>query len=340
VVAGGGTGGHIFPALSIANRLERIGVKTIYMGSSSGLERRIVIRKCMYLLPVIGWVDKNLFGKMEFIIRFIPSLIISIYILLKFKPSAIILTGGFVSVPIGISGILCKVPIFTLILDWPVGLAARLFSNYSEEVFLPYEGNFSTVSNLNKTVTGIPLRKDIFCADKEVALRYFKLDKNKKTLLIIGGSRGARRLVKLVEELIPEMDSQYWQFIIQKGKHKLKYSGDNIREFNFIERVDLAYAVADFIISRSGAMVTAEIEQTGIPTILIPYPYAYKDHQFHNAQRLSEKCSNIKVVREEEINVNKILKIIEELKDEKIAIKKEDAAEKIIKRMEHYVWKN
>jgi UDP-N-acetylglucosamine--N-acetylmuramyl-(pentapeptide) pyrophosphoryl-undecaprenol N-acetylglucosamine transferase len=337
-VAGGGTGGHIFPALSIADHLERIGVKTIYMGSSSGLERRIVIMREMYLLPVIGWVDKNFLGKMEFIIRFIPSLIISIYILLKFKPSAILLTGGFASVPIGISGILCKVPIFTLILDWPVGLAARIFSNYSEEVFLPYEGNFSTISNLNKTVTGIPLRENIFYAHKEEALKYFKLDKNKKTLLMIGGSRGALRLVKLVEKLIPRMDSQYWQFIIQKGEHKLKYIGNNIRGFNFIERIDLAYAVADFIISRSGAMVTAEIEQTGIPSILIPYPYAYKNHQFYNAQRLSEKRSNIKVVREKEINVDKILKIIEELKDEKIDIRKEDAAEKIIKRMGNYVW--
>ena len=340
MVAGGGTGGHIFPALSIADHLERTGVKTIYIGSSSGLERRIVTRKGMYLLPVIGWVDKNFFGKIEFIIRFIPSLIISIYILLKFKPSAILLTGGFVSVPTGISGILCKIPIFTLILDWPVGLAARLFSNYSKEVFLPYECNFSTISNLNKIITGIPVREDIFYAHKEEALKYFNLDRDKKTLLILGGSRGARKLVKLVEELISRMDSKCWQFIIQKGEHKLKYSSDNIRQFNFIERVDLAYTVADFIISRSGAMVTAEIEQTGIPSILIPYPYAYKNHQFYNAQRLSEKRSNIRVVREEEINFDKILKIIEELKDKKIAIEKEDAAEKIIKRMEHYVWQN
>lgn len=305
-----------------------------------GLEKRIARRDRMYLLPVIGWVDRNIFGKFAFLLRFIPSILFSMYIILRYRPKAILLTGGFASGPIGIAGIICRLPIFTLILDSYPGLAVRLFSRYSVEVFLPFDNDFSTIPASNKTVTGIPVRDYILTADKNEAIKYFSLDNDKKTLLVIGGSRGAKTLVELAEELIPKMDNKIWQFIIQTGDHKLKCKGENIKEFKFIDRIDLAYAIADIIIARSGAMVTAEIEQSGIPTVFIPYPYAYKDHQFYNAKRLAENRANIRVIREGEINIENLIGIINHLSDKRLIVRREDATEKIIKKMEEYVWEN
>ena len=305
-----------------------------------GLEKRIVRRDWMYLLPITGWVDRNILGKLEFLLRLIPSLVLSFYILLRYRPDVILITGGFVSVPVGIAGIIFRTPIFTLILDSYPGLAVRYLSRYSVEVFLPFHGLFPGIHASRKTVTGIPLREDILSADKNEAIKYFSLDKNKKTLLMLGGSRGAKTLVLLAGELISRLDRGDWQFIIQTGKHKLKRIGKNTKEVSFIERIDLAYAIADIIISRAGAMVTAEIERIGIPTIFIPYRYASEDHQFHNAKRLASKRDNITVVREEEINIEELVETIDHLFVTRLNVVQEDASEKIVKRIEEYVWKN
>jgi len=340
VISGGGTGGHIFPALSVANRLEQKGVRTIYIGSNSGLERKIVHRDRTFLLPTVGWVGRNIFGKADSLLRFIPSIVSSLYILQRYRPEAILLTGGFASVPIGIAGIVFHVPIFTLVLDSNPGLAARFFSRHSKEVFLPFNEVVTYGEPLKKTVTGIPLREDILSGDRNDALRYFSLDTNKKTLLVLGGSRGARFLVTLADKLFLKMDQEDWQFIIQTGKHKLKGFGENIRKISFIERMDFAYALADVIISRAGAMVTHEIESSGIPTIFIPYPYAYRDHQFHNAKRLALKRENVVVMREKDVDVDKLTLMIDRMAGKRLKIAEEDSTEKIIKRMEHYVRKN
>jgi len=341
VISGGGTGGHIFPALSIADGLERKGVRTIYIGSNSGIEKRIARREWMYLLPIIGWVDRNTFGKVEFILRFIPSFFSSLFILLRYRPKAILLTGGFASVPVGIAGIIYRMPIFTLILDSEPGLAVRVFSRYSEEVFLPFDSVFPSIRSLKKTVTGIPVREEILSADKNEAIKYFSLDRDKKTLLVLGGSRGAKTLVGLAEQLIPKLNPKDWQFIIQTGKHRLQINGESIKKLSFIERMGLAYALADIIISRSGALVTAEIEKTGIPTVFIPYPYAAKDHQFHNAKMAAARRNNVKVIREEDIDIDRLIVVINQLVGKRLSVEREeDATERIIKRMEGYVWKN
>jgi UDP-N-acetylglucosamine--N-acetylmuramyl-(pentapeptide) pyrophosphoryl-undecaprenol N-acetylglucosamine transferase len=312
IVSGGGTGGHIYPALAVARKIEKKGYGVIYIGSGSGLERDFVDMKNMYLLPTVGWVNKNLIGKIIFVFRFIPGFIFSVWLIISKKVCAVFNTGAFASLPVSLAGVLLGVPVFTLVLDSKPGKAVNFLSRFSKEVFLPYEDAFPSLKGKKKVVTGIPLREDLTRGKYGEAVNYFSLMPGKKTLLVIGGSRGAKFLAELSENLIPLMKKD-WQFIIQRGDFKIISDHKWVRQFSFIDRMDLAYALSDVIISRAGALATAEIENTGIPAILIPYPYAFRDHQFFNAKRLALKRNNIIIRREEEVDVKNFPKLIERI---------------------------
>ena len=304
----------------------------IYIGSSSGLEKEFVTMKDMFLLPTVGWVGKNLMGKVIFIFRFIPGFFFSVWLIIRRRVCAIFHTGAFASLPVGLAGVILRVPIFTLVLDSKPGKAVNLLSRFSKEIFLPYEGDFPTLEGREKVVTGIPLRENLTEGKYGEAVNYFSLMPGKKTLLVIGGSRGAEFLARLSEKLIPLMGND-WQFIIQRGNFEIAADSQWIRQFSFINRMDLAYSVSDVIVSRAGALATAEIENTGIPAILIPYPYAFKDHQFFNAKRLALKKNNIIIRREEEVDVKNFPKLIETLYGEKISVDKNTSTDKIIERI-------
>ncbi len=304
----------------------------IYIGSSSGLEKKFVTMKDMFLLPTVGWVGKNLMGKIVFIFRFIPGFFFSVWLIIRRRVCAVFHTGAFASLPVGLAGVILRVPVFTLVLDSKPGKAVNLLSRFSREIFLPYEGDFPALEGKKKVVTGIPLRADLTEGKYGEAVNYFSLMPSKKTLLVIGGSRGAEFLARLSEKLIPLMGRE-WQFIIQRGKFEIAAGSQWARQFSFIDRMDLAYAISDVIVSRAGALATAEIENTGIPAILIPYPYAFKDHQFFNAKRLALKKNNIIIKREEEVDVENFPKLIETLYGEKISVDKNNSTDKIIERI-------
>lgn len=292
----------------------------------------------MFLLPTTGWVGKTFIEKVLSSFRFVPGFIFSLFLVWRKKVFAIFNTGAFVSLPISIAGIFLRVPIFTLILDSKPGKAATLLSHFSKEIFLPYEGTFPLIFGKKKTITGIPLREEILKGNPEEALKYFSLKKGKKTLLIIGGSRGARFLAQLAEKLIPLMGKN-WQFIVQRGEFNLKIKSKLLREFPFIDRMDLAYSISDVIIGRAGAITIAEIEALGIPAILIPYPFAASDHQFYNAKRLASRRKNIVVIREKEVVVEDLPELIEKLYLRKEPPKENSSAQKIAERISNYVWK-
>lgn len=332
IVSGGGTGGHIFPALAVARGIENRGFGVIYIGSSSGLEKEFVTMKDMFLLPTVGWVGKNLVGKIIFIFRFVPGFFFSVWLIIKKRVCAVFHTGAFASLPVGLAGVILRVPVFTLVLDSKPGKAVNLLSRFSREVFLPYEGDFPALKGKKKIVTGIPLREDLTEGKYGEAINYFSLMPGKKTLLVMGGSRGAEFLARLSENLVPLMGKD-WQFIIQRGKFEIAADSQWVRQFSFINRMDLAYAISDVIISRAGALATAEVENTGIPAVLVPYPYAFKDHQFFNAKRLALKRNNIIIRREEEADVENFPKLIETLYGEKISVDKNTSTDKIIERI-------
>jgi UDP-N-acetylglucosamine--N-acetylmuramyl-(pentapeptide) pyrophosphoryl-undecaprenol N-acetylglucosamine transferase len=316
--------------------MEKKGVRVTYVGSSLGLEKDFVKMKDMFLLPTVGWVDKNLRGKIIFVLRFIPGFFFSVWLISRRKVGAVFHTGAFASLPIGLAAIVMRVPLFTLVLDSRPGKAVGLLSRFSTEVFLPYEGTFSSLGGKKKVVTGIPIRENLRQGSYEEAVDYFSLRSGKKTLLIIGGSRGARFLARLSEELIPLMNKD-WQFIIQRGDFKVETEFECVSQFRFIERMDLAYSMSDVIVSRAGALATAEIENLGLPAVLVPYPYAFKDHQFFNAKRLAFARNNIIIKREEEVDVKELPKLIEKLYGHKVNVRRYSSSEKVAQRILEYV---
>jgi UDP-N-acetylglucosamine--N-acetylmuramyl-(pentapeptide) pyrophosphoryl-undecaprenol N-acetylglucosamine transferase len=308
----------------------------VYVGSSSGLEREVVEMKDMFLFPTVGWVNKNIKGKIISFLRFIPGFFVSIWIIYRKRACAIFHTGSFASIPVGMAGAMMRIPIFTLVLDSKPGKAVNLLSRFSKEIFLPYEGEFFSLGDKKKVVTGIPVRENLIHGNYEDAIDYFSLERNKKTLLVIGGSRGAKFLAGLSEQLIPLM-KENWQFIIQRGDFEINIPYEFVKQFAFIDRMDLAYALSDVILSRSGAMTTAEIENLGIPAILIPYPFAFKDHQFFNAKRLAFKRNNIIILREKEVKLKEFPELVEKLYGKKKSAKRNTAAENIAERILGYV---
>jgi UDP-N-acetylglucosamine--N-acetylmuramyl-(pentapeptide) pyrophosphoryl-undecaprenol N-acetylglucosamine transferase len=292
--------------------------------------------KDMFLFPTVGWVGKNLRGKIVFVLRLIPGFFFSIWLISRRKVGAVFHTGAFASLPVGLAAVLMRIPLFTLVLDSKPGKAVGLLSRFSTEVFLPYEGTFSSLGGKKKVVTGIPIRESLTQGNYEEAIDYFSLKSGKKTLLIIGGSRGARFLARLSEELIPLMKRD-WQFIIQRGDFKIGTEFECVHQFPFIDRMDLAYSVSDVIISRAGALSTAEIENLGIPAMLIPYPYAFRDHQFFNARRLAFARNNIIIKREKEVNVKELPELIEKLYGHKITVGRYSSSEKVARRILSYV---
>jgi UDP-N-acetylglucosamine--N-acetylmuramyl-(pentapeptide) pyrophosphoryl-undecaprenol N-acetylglucosamine transferase len=310
----------------------------IYIGSGSGLERDFVDMKDMYLLPTVGWVNKNLLGKIIFVFRFIPGFFFSVWLIIRKKVCAVFHTGAFASLPVSMAAVLLGIPVFTLVLDSKPGKAVNFLSRFSKEVFLPYEEDFPSLKGRRKIVTGIPVREELTRGKYGEAINYFSLMPGKKTLLVIGGSRGAKFLAEFSEKLIPLMKKD-WQFIIQRGDFKIVADNEWVRQFSFIDRMDLAYALGDVIISRAGASATAEIENTGIPAILIPYPYAFRDHQFFNAKRLAFVRNNIIIKREKEVEVKNFPELIETLYGEKISVNENTSTEKVVERILEYVRK-
>lgn len=310
----------------------------IYIGSSSGLEKELVDMKDMFFLPSVGWVGKNLADKFVFILRFIPAFFFAAFLIKREKVSAILHSGAFASLPVGLAGICLGVPVFTLVLDSKPGKAVNLLSRFSTEVFLPYADDFSFLRGKKKVVTGIPVRESLLKGKYEEAVDYFSLEPGKKTLLILGGSRGAKFLAKLSEELIPLMKKD-WQFIIQRGNFEISTGFDRVRQIPFIDRMDLAYAISDVIISRAGALATSEIESLGVPAILIPYPFAFKDHQFFNAKRLAFRKKNIIIKREKQVTVKSFPKLIDSLYGKKEKGVQNVSSDRVVERILMYVRK-
>jgi len=338
LITGGGTGGHILPAFNIGRELKKRGVKLFYVGSVRGLEAEMEIGFPYALLPVSGWVRKSLKHRILFFPDMLRSVFKSVIIINRFKPDAVLSTGGFVSIPVLLVSIIFGIPVFLVEINTIPGLAVRLFSYFAFRIYVGFERTREYLPHHNRIlVAGIPVRSDIGDGDSKEAIKFFKLNKEKKTLLIFGGSRGADFLNRLSRHLHTIMDKE-WQFIILGME---KCTGlERVRCFKFLDKMEYAYAVADVVISRGGGMTIGELLFTGLPAIIIPYPYAYLDHQYHNAKEAEKMRRNIKVVREEEATPELIKDLVEKLYGKKEKIMKKSPSTRIAEEMIKYVWRD
>ena len=295
IISGGGTGGHIYPAIAIANalKLQFPSAEFLFVGAQDKMEMQKVPQAGYVIqgLWIAGLQRKLTLDNLLFPFKLLSSLWKSSCILRKFKPDVVIGTGGFASGPLLQMANSRGIP--TLIQEqnsYP-GITNKLLSKKASKICVAYDQleRFFPASKL--VFTGNPVRQDLVDvhANRTAALTHFTLDPKKKTVLILGGSLGARRLNQLVEKELDFFASQglqvYWQCGKLYWEQYQKYNAQaGVQVVAFIDRMDLVYAAADFVISRAGASSVSELCLVGKPTLFIPSPNVAEDHQTKNAQ--------------------------------------------------------
>ncbi|MEL1246499.1 undecaprenyldiphospho-muramoylpentapeptide beta-N-acetylglucosaminyltransferase [Flavobacterium helocola] len=310
IISGGGTGGHIYPAVAIANELKNRfpEAEFLFVGARDKME--------MQKVPQAGYAIKGLWisgiqrkltlDNAMFPLKLASSMWNSFKIIKSFKPDVVIGTGGFASGAVLKAASMLNIPTVIQEQNSYPGITNKLLAKRANKICVAYENLERFFPKDKMILTGNPVRQDLINeASKSEAIAYFNLDANKKTLLVLGGSLGARRINQLIEKELDFLLSQNIQIIWQCGKLYLndysKYNEkDNVQVVAFIDRMDLVYAAADVVISRSGASSVSELCIVGKPTIFIPSPNVAEDHQTKNAKAISDKNGAI-LIKESEL---------------------------------------
>lgn len=312
IVSGGGTGGHIYPAIAIANELKSRfpDAEFLFVGAKDKMEMQKVPQAGYKIegLWIAGLQRKLTVQNMMFPFKLISSLWKSRQIINKFKPDVVIGTGGFASGPLLQVANSRNIPTLVQEQNSYPGITNKLLSKKANKICVAYENLERFFPKEKIVLTGNPVREDLLNIDskKDEAIAHFNLYANKKTLLVLGGSLGARRINQLIEKEIYNIVSKDIQVIWQCGKfyineYKHFSDGKNVQVLDFIDRMDLVYAAADFVISRAGASSVSELCLVGKPTIFIPSPNVAEDHQTKNAKAIVDKNGAI-LLKENELD--------------------------------------
>jgi UDP-N-acetylglucosamine--N-acetylmuramyl-(pentapeptide) pyrophosphoryl-undecaprenol N-acetylglucosamine transferase len=302
-LSGGGTGGHIFPALAIADALKResASTKILFVGASDRME---MTRVPDAGYPIKGlWISgikRNLsFQNLLFPFKLVASLCRSYLILKKFKPQVVIGTGGFASGPLLYMATRLNIPSLIQEQNALPGITNRVLGKYVHRVCVAHQQAEKFFSKNKMVLTGNPLRAELTQSllDSKKARKLLGLEPNKVTLLVVGGSLGARRINDLLAEQAERITSQNVQILWQCGKlyeiEFSRYEKKNIHVRAFLDDMSTAYAAADLIISRAGALAVSELCQVGKAVLFIPSPNVAENHQFKNAIAVAEKGAAI-----------------------------------------------
>lgn len=311
IISGGGTGGHIYPAVAIANELKSRfpDADILFVGAEDKMEMQKVPQAGYKIkgLWIAGLQRKLTLQNAMFPFKLATSLAKSFGILKSFKPDVVIGTGGFASG--AVLKVASTIGIPTVIQEqnsYP-GITNKLLGKKANKICVAYENLERFFPKENMVLTGNPVRQDLIAtgANKNEAIAYFKLDASKKTLLVLGGSLGARRINQLIASELDFLLSQNMQIIWQCGKlyfEEYKHFSDkeNVQVLSFIDRMDLVYAAADVVISRAGASSVSELCIVAKPVIFIPSPNVAEDHQTKNAKAIVDKKGAI-LLKEKEL---------------------------------------
>jgi UDP-N-acetylglucosamine--N-acetylmuramyl-(pentapeptide) pyrophosphoryl-undecaprenol N-acetylglucosamine transferase len=299
ILSGGGTGGHIYPAIAIANELKRRYPESeiLFVGASDKMEMQKVPQAGYQIkgLWIAGIQRRLTLDNAMFPLKLVNSLYRSLNIVRKFKPDVVIGTGGFASGPLLRAASMLNIPTVIQEQNSFPGITNKWLSKKAEKICVAYEGLEKFFPAGKIVFTGNPVRQDILNikGKHKEAVSHFNLDASKKTLLVLGGSLGSRRINQLIAKELAWLKAQGIQVIWQCGKlyfDEYKHQhGDGVQVLSFIDRMDLVYAAADVVISRSGASSVSELCIVGKPVIFIPSPNVAEDHQTKNAQAVADK---------------------------------------------------
>ena len=299
--AGGGTGGHLYPALAVAEVLRQNGIQTLFFDSYQGIGSEIVGRLGYNLQKIHAQgLGGNLLDKLLAVGKTALGFVESLYHLLIFKPSIVVASGGYVSAPVALAAACLDIPILLMEQNAFLGKSAKFIAYLADKVCLSWPGDYSPAVRAKAVLTGNPVRMAILLRRKAEAKQVLHIPAQRRCVVVMGGSQGASSLNKAILAALPSLVERELTLIHLTGPkhieevklrsadlvsgHKLDY-----RPLAYSDDMAYLYAVADLVVCRSGATTLAEITARGLPSILVPYPYAAENHQEANARILESK---------------------------------------------------
>jgi len=327
IIAGGGTGGHIFPALAIANALKKQlpEIEILFVGAKGKMEMDKIPEAGHKVigLTIAGYNRSSLIRNIGLPLKLMQSILQVTRIFKSFKPDGVIGVGGYSSFPVLRVAQVRKIPTFIHESNSLPGKSNIILGKRAAKIFVAYEGMDKYFSASKIVLTGNPIR-NIFLEkiSRETALTFFGLKPEYKTVFVIGGSLGAKSINETIDKHIDTFQKNGLQLIWQTGKAfaaqaaKAEVEKNNIWTNAFITRMEYAYAAADVVVSRSGAMTIAELSVVGRASIFVPYPFAAEDHQAENALTLVRQNAAL-MIRDADVETKLIDTILELVKDEK-----------------------
>ena len=309
IISGGGTGGHIFPAVSIANAIKELHpeAEILFVGALGRMEMQRVPAAGYKIigLPICGFDRKNLLNNIKVLFKIWKSQRMAKNIIKEFKPMAAVGVGGYASGPLLNQAAKMGIPCLIQEQNSYAGVTNKLLAKKAERICVAYDGldKFFPAEKIIKT--GNPVRQSLLSStiEKDEAVKSFGLDPEKKTILLVGGSLGARTINDSVMQHLDLVENTDVQFVLQTGKYYHAQITDtlkgrqpkNLVVTDFISDMAAAYKAADLVISRAGASSISEFCLIGKPVILVPSPNVAEDHQTKNAMALVEKQAAIYV---------------------------------------------
>lgn len=342
IIAGGGTGGHIFPAIAIANALKKLNpaIEILFVGALGKMEMQKVPEAGYKIegLYIAGYDRSDVLKNITLPFKLLRSFLQVTKILRTFKPDAAIGVGGYSSFPVLRLAQTRGIPTFIHESNSVPGRSNILLGRRATKIFVASEGMNQYFSSEKIVLTGNPIRNVFSTANiiRSEALEFFGLKPALKTVFVMGGSLGAKSINETIEENIKVFKQNNLQLIWQTGKSysykaaKVEEESSGIWTNAFIDKIEYAYVAADVVVSRAGAMSIAELCMIGKPVIFVPYPFAAEDHQMANAMALQKKNAAL-VVKDSEVKTRLIDTILELVNDNKLCLELKENIAKINK---------
>lgn len=331
IISGGGTGGHIFPALAIANAIRKLNPETefLFVGAQGKME--------MEKVPAAGYKIEGLWisgikreltiDNLSFPFKVLSSVSKALRIIREFKPDVAVGVGGYASGPLLYAASLKNIPCLIQEQNSYPGITNKILAKRVQKICVAYDGMEKYFPKEKILLTGNPVRENVLKIEgkRQEAFSFFRLNPEKKTILVVGGSQGARSINRSILAGLNEIRHADVQVVWQTGKlfydeaqNAVSSAGmENVRVFDFISQMDFAYAAADLIVSRAGASTVSEILLVGKPSVMVPLPTAAEDHQTKNIEAMVRKNAAL-MVRDADASAQLVATALATLRDEQL----------------------
>lgn len=331
IISGGGTGGHIFPALAIANAIRKLNPETefLFVGAQGKME--------MEKVPAAGYKIEGLWisgikreltiDNLSFPFKVLSSVSKALRIIREFKPDVAVGVGGYASGPLLYAASLKNIPCLIQEQNSYPGITNKILAKRVQKICVAYDGMEKYFPKEKILLTGNPVRENVLKIEgkRQEAFSFFRLNPEKKTILVVGGSQGARSINRSILAGLNEIRQADVQVVWQTGKlfydeaqNAVSSAGmENVRVFDFISQMDFAYAAADLIVSRAGASTVSEILLVGKPSVMVPLPTAAEDHQTKNIEAMVRKNAAL-MVRDADASAQLVATALATLRDEQL----------------------